>query len=94
MKSFSVRVELHGDDPDYDLLHDEMEKAGFSRTIKGESGNVYHLPDAEYNYHASVSRGIVTERAYAIANRIKKNPSVFVTESKGRHWKGLKKVKS
>lgn len=94
MKSFSVRVELHGDDPDYDLLHDEMEKAGFNRTIKGESGNVYHLPDAEYNYRASLSKGIVADRAYAIANRVKEKPSILVTESNGRYFKGLKKVKS
>lgn len=92
MKRFTVRVELHGDDPDYQLLHDEMEKANFFRTIKGDTGNIYQLPDAEYNYSANVSRGIVLDRAYAIANRVQKSPSVLVSESVGRAWKGLKKV--
>lgn len=92
MKNFTVRVELHGDDPDYDLLHEEMEEAGFSRTIKGGKGIIYHLPDAEYNYRSNVSRGIVLDRAYAIANRVKENPSVLVTESVGRTWKGLDKA--
>ena len=51
MADFTVRVELHGAEwEDYDILHEEMEAQGFSRTIRGESGDLFELPPAEFTF--------------------------------------------
>ncbi|WP_445494034.1 type V toxin-antitoxin system endoribonuclease antitoxin GhoS [Photorhabdus sp. SF281] len=94
MADFTVRIELHNaDSDDYDLLHKKMEAKGFSKTIASNNGVAYKLPDAEYDYSSSTKkRGDVLDLAYGVAKSIKKNPSVLVTESKGRTWEGLKKT--
>ena len=49
MTQFTVRVELHEADwDDYDVLHAEMRKEGFSTTITGSDGKTFELPTAEY----------------------------------------------
>lgn len=50
MAKFIVRVELHnavGSGP-YNILHAEMEKLGFIRTITATDGTGYDLPTAMY----------------------------------------------
>ncbi|NHB93152.1 DUF2622 domain-containing protein [Photorhabdus cinerea] len=91
MTSFTVRVELHNAvSSDYDLLYDKMKVKGFKKTITPGDGTRYYLPSAEYNYESnSKDRGEVRDLAYDIAKSVKKNPSVLVTESNGRTWKGL-----
>ncbi|WP_426577690.1 type V toxin-antitoxin system endoribonuclease antitoxin GhoS [Xenorhabdus stockiae] len=93
MARFTVRVELHkADSDDYDTLHEKMKAKGFKKTISdSDSGNTYSLPTAEYNYSSNTkSKNEVCDLAHDIAKSVKKNPSVLVTESKGRCWKGLK----
>ncbi|HFE7542746.1 TPA: hypothetical protein ACGADT_004062 [Salmonella enterica subsp. enterica serovar Newport] len=49
MNRYIVRIELHDAKPeDYDVLHQIMAGAQFSRKARCEDGSVYHLPTAEY----------------------------------------------
>lgn len=93
MALFTVRVELHNaDSDDYENLHQRMEAAGFSRTITTQSGEVYHLPDAEYSYTGDQTTEFVRDLARDTAKKIKANPAILVTKSDGtRRWSGLDK---
>ena len=94
MPSFTVRVELHGGTADdYETHHAEMEAEGFSRTIRSDDDIDYHLPTAEYDIRGSLTRDEVLEKAAAAATRTRKTFGVMVTESAGRKWKGLQKVR-
>ncbi|MCP9269865.1 type V toxin-antitoxin system endoribonuclease antitoxin GhoS [Xenorhabdus sp. XENO-1] len=94
MANFTVRVELHNaKSTDYDELHDKMKKKGFKKTISTNDGKEYSLPSAEYNYPSdSKDKYEVCDLAYGIAKTVKKNPSVLVTKSDGRTWRGLDEI--
>jgi transcriptional regulator of NAD metabolism len=93
MAQFTVRVELHhADDDDYETLHSAMEEEGFSRLITSNDGTVYHLPTAEYNRDASLTRQQVLDSAKKAAAKTKKEYGILVTESEGRKWIGLTKA--
>lgn len=94
MKEFTARVELHDADPkDYAVLHEIMEKEGFTRIILGAKGVAYHLPTAEYNYKGDITLNQVGVNAGRAAETTKKRYSILVTESKGRTWINLEPVK-
>ncbi|EPC6045131.1 type V toxin-antitoxin system endoribonuclease antitoxin GhoS [Serratia marcescens] len=90
MTSFTVRIELHdADSSDYDELHKKMEAGGFNTTIAGKNGT-YKLPPAEYDYSSSSeSCEQVRDKAYDIAKKVKKSPSVLVSEVVRRCWNNL-----
>lgn len=94
MSRFTVRVELHraDDDDDYELLHAEMEKRGFARTIRGSDGLTYQLPPAEYDFHGSVSTDAVLDVAQHAANATGRRSSILVTEAISRRWRGLPRI--
>lgn len=93
MTNFTVRVELHdADSDDYTDLHKKMEAKGFKRTILNGDGTKYQLPTAEYSYSGDMKRSEVLNKAFEVAKTVKKNPSVLVTESAGRTWRGLDEV--
>lgn len=51
MASYTVRVELHGAQPDdYDELHERMLNAGYYRAFVSGDGYKYALPTAEYDH--------------------------------------------
>ncbi|HEJ7916149.1 type V toxin-antitoxin system endoribonuclease antitoxin GhoS [Serratia nevei] len=91
MAMFTVRVELHNaDSDDYENLHQQMEAAGFSRTITTTSGEVFHLPNAEYSYTGNKTTEDVRDLARDTAKRVKAKPAILVTKSDGsRRWSGL-----
>ena len=95
MSEFTTRVELHdatGDD--YELLHSAMEEEGFSRLIEGGSGAIYQMPWAEYNLSSgSMDRSDVLSAAKRAADSTGRTYGVLVTESAGRTWQGLDKVR-
>jgi hypothetical protein len=93
MATFTVRVELHdATSKDYDKLHNEMEREGFSRTVTADSGTEYWLPSAEYDRTGNLTRDEVRDSADRAAKKTGKKHAVLVTESEGRCWRGLKKV--
>lgn len=82
---FTVRVELHGvrdDSDDYERLHDAMAKKGFRKYLSYDDvENKFQLPTAEYRYFSDTETNEqVVQKAYDIANTIKRNPSVISTE--------------
>jgi len=93
MTSYTVRVELHdAEGSDYDDLHDEMAKQGFSKTIMLD-GVEHDLPTAEYSLKENgTTASAVLTRAITAANHVKPNPkpSIIVTETeKPRMTSGL-----
>ena len=93
MVSFTVRVQLNGypEPQDYDKLHDEMRRRGFSRLIRdGKTGQWHHLPHAEYDVHVNGTRLDVLAEAKAAAATVSADFEVLVTESEGRTWHNLR----
>lgn len=93
LSTFTVRVELRdSENADYDELHEKMESAGFSRTITTDLKNTYDLPSAEYLYKSKTkTTAQVGLLAKQTAVKIKPNPRILVTKSKGRWVSGLDK---
>ncbi|HDS4354347.1 DUF2622 domain-containing protein [Enterobacter roggenkampii] len=94
MARFTVRVELRNSkDADYDELHKLMEANGFSRTIKLDSGKIYFLPNAEYNYESSTrDKESVANLADSVASQVRAKPKILVTQSAGRYVLNLEKA--
>jgi hypothetical protein len=94
MASFTVRVELHNaGDKDYETLHAAMARKGFSRQIRSDDGNWYHLPSAEYDYAAQESIDQVRPAAATAAGTTGRTFAVLVTEAGKRSWQGLALVR-
>jgi hypothetical protein len=56
MPTFTTRVELHGAAlADYERLHQFMAEARFYRTVVGDDGREYRLPEAEYSSQGELS---------------------------------------
>ncbi|HAZ4812037.1 TPA: hypothetical protein J5T73_000193 [Enterobacter cloacae] len=96
MTNYTVRVELHdADSDDYDKLHDEMRKQGFSKRIK-IGDDTWELPTAEYSLiQTGTNSASVLAKAEAAANLVqpRPKPSILVTSSEfARKFSGLKKV--
>lgn len=90
MPRFTTRVELHrANNDDYEALHEAMEDEGFSRTISNSDGTAYHLPTAEYNRSADLTRDQILAAAERAAKKTGRKASILVTESAGRNWCGL-----
>jgi hypothetical protein len=94
MAGFTTRVLLNGypTGEDYERLHKAMKRQGFSRVIKGDDGNHYWLPNAEYERQANLTRAQILAVAKAAADTIGPSHEILVTESAGRTWHGLKKA--
>lgn len=91
--AFIVRIELHDAKyNEYNVLHQEMERRGFTRTIRGSDGATYHLPTAEYEYAKTATGEQVRELAAAAAAVTRKTYAVLVTKQDGCWWNGLPKV--
>src|SRR5690242_15576085 len=92
---FTVRVELHGgESEDYDVLHEQMEIKGFSRTITNAQGVEYHLPTAEYVISTNLTLRDVATLASEAASGTGLDHSVLVTKSSGRFFLNLTPVES
>ena len=95
MTSYTVRVELHdAEGSDYDDLHTEMAKQGFTKTIL-LNGVEHDLPTAEYSLiEDGTTTSAVLAKAKAAANEVKPTPkpSIIVTETEvPRMTSGLSK---
>jgi hypothetical protein len=91
---FTVRVELHsGDEDDYESLHEKMKEGGFKKYIYyPDTEERFALPTAEYRYHSDTeSNEQVLNKAYNIANLVKRSPSIISTKGPIAH-RGLKKI--
>ena len=90
MARFTTRIELHGASrSDYDELHAAMKKEGFTRTITSDTGTVYDMPWAEYNYSGGRSLQQVLDAGKRAAVTTGYKFAILVTQSAGRKWEGL-----
>jgi hypothetical protein len=94
MASYTTRVQLDGypTSEDYEKLHREMKKRGFSRIIQSDQGQAYWLPHGEYNRVGDATRGTVRDDAKAAAASVSNDYQVLVAEAVARTWFGLKKA--
>jgi len=93
MASFTVRIVLHDATwDDYNKLYEEMGKEGFTDEISSNDGTTYEMPDGEYDISGALTRSDVLAKAKSAASKTVKKYAVFVTQSSGRTWYGLKKV--
>lgn len=87
MADFTVRVELQeAESKDYENLHEAMASQGYSKEIQDEVGNWFYLPTAEYTTSKNLSTTQVRDQVAEIANAIKVNPCVLVTQVADRSW--------
>ena len=91
MANYITRVELHAATyDDYETLHDEMERRGYTRTIVGDNRVTYQLPTGTYVMGSgSASRQDALNRAAAAARATGKNSSIIVADWNGAMWQGL-----
>jgi hypothetical protein len=90
MATFITRVELHSALwTDYEQLHQEMQNAGFSRTIASANGVRYNLPTAEYYISGYFSTQQVLNSACAAAQKTGKSYSVIASETVNSSWQNL-----
>lgn len=93
MAKFTIRVELiDANSAAYEALHERMKLQGFSRTIESGDGELYHLPDAEYELVGEFNRKEVLGKAKSAAETVTIRYRLLVTESKGRVWYGLRRA--
>jgi len=62
--SFTVRIELHKVQPgedSYNILHNAIHEEGFTNTIRADSGKLFELPSAEYNYESASTNDDIYE---------------------------------
>ena len=83
MGRFFVRIELHNE-TNYDKLHEEMEKRGFSRTIVGSKKR--HLPTGTYTILSEESCHDVRDSAHGAAKAVNKSADVLAV--KAGDWAG------
>ena len=88
MPDYTVRVELNlASDEDYAALDAAMERAGFTRFVIGGGGARYRLPTGEYSLTAPTgSAAFIQASTRDLANTIKPNPWILVSEVVARAW--------
>ncbi len=87
MTSFTVRVELtQATYDDLERLHDMLIARGYSNIIKDASGNRFYLPLKEYVLESDTTAGHVLQQVRSIAESVRPEPKVLVTEAASCHW--------
>jgi hypothetical protein len=88
---YITRIELHDAKWEhYETLHTAMERAGFSRLIRGSDGKTYHLPWAEYAIVGNYTAASVRDAAVKAAATTGKSAEVLTSASNDLAWQGLK----
>jgi hypothetical protein len=93
MPWYITRVELHyANADDYEALHVQMEREGFSRTVRTTDGRRFHLPPAEYFRDTDLDINQVRDSAQRAASRVKQLFAVFVARTDQWAATGLKQA--
>lgn len=85
---YLVRIELHDAQWNhYETLHQQMERAGFAHTIKGDSGNFHQLPDATYAaQNTQADMRTVYNTAYSAATKTGRKFGLIVVDYNSARW--------
>ena len=90
MATYIARVELHSATKKaYEVLHAEMAKRGYARTIVADTKVTYQLPTGTYVLGSDVSLGDAPNRACEAANATGKKSAVIVAAYTAAMWRGL-----
>lgn len=93
MATYSIRVLLHGAEPEqYTALEDHLRAIGVVDVIMGDDGQWYQLPPGEYTMTSNLGLEAARGTVYHIAEAISSFPAVYVTQSAGRAWVGLRSL--
>jgi hypothetical protein len=88
MATFIARVELHAaTDDDYEVLHAQMKKRGYTRTIVGDNKVTYQLPTGTYELGSNVSLEDALKRAVEAAKATGKTSAIIVAEYSAALWR-------
>lgn len=92
MTEFTTRVVLYGEPTwsHYARLADAMSAEGFTDVIVGSNGVRYKMPPAEYTISTPLSLNQVHAKAKSAANSVWNDNAVFVTQSAGEWFSGLR----
>ncbi len=89
MTSYTIRIELHHGEGDFEKLHAAMKEKGFSKEIKAYDGTSYDLPPGEYSIESDKGSSHVLAIAKQAVAKTGHKGEILVTESHGRVWSGL-----
>lgn len=90
MANYLVRIELHGATwHDYEGLHVEMARSGFSRDITSDDGQSYQLPTAQYVIRTAAELEAIRGLATTAARTTGRKFGVIVAEYSKSAWAGL-----
>lgn len=93
MAIFYARIELHDAEwSDYEVLHEQMRKQGFTQTVTSTDGTVYQLPPATYRIEVGLNKEDVLARAKVAASALNKNRGILVIQSSGAQFSQLEKA--
>ena len=89
MASFLIRVVLHRDatSKNYQDLHEAMGRYGCARSIRGDDGVLYDLPDGEYVLDSDTHYETVRNDVVRLATIVRADPSVFVAQALRYAWR-------
>jgi hypothetical protein len=96
MSNYIARVELHSaNSEDYEVLHAEMEKRGYARTVLGSDGFTYDLPTGTYVLRdTNITVDGALRRAVEAANATGNKNSTIVADWNVAAWQGLREFAS
>lgn len=81
MALYIIRVELHGaQEQNYEVLHKEMTRLGFYRSIVNANRVEFQLPSAEYAISANSTPRAILNLAKGAANSTGRTSWILVTE--------------
>ena len=92
MNRFMTRVLLNGypTAEQFEKLHAEMKKRGFSRVIEGSDSKCYWLPNGTYHRVTSSTHDQVFNDAKAAVETVTMGYELLVCEAPSSKWIGLK----
>lgn len=94
MGQYTVRVVLHDNATweEYTLLRERLEAIGVFDEIKADNGLWYRLPPAEYTCDTGHDATTLRSAVVNVAQSVKPNVAVLVSEATGRYWFGLAQI--
>jgi hypothetical protein len=92
MNRFMTRLLLNGNPTaeQFEKLHVEMKKRGFSRIIEGSDSKFYWLPNGTYHRITNSNHNQVLADAKAAAETVTSAYELLVCEAPSSMWIGLK----
>jgi hypothetical protein len=94
MNRFMTRLLLNGypSAEQYEKLHAEMKKRGFTRVIESAEPKFYWLPNGTYYRVSNSTRDQVLADAKAAASTVSREYEVVVSDALNSTWYGLKQA--